>query len=608
MKAKNIIPLVALVLGLLLAAPLPAGANPSPAPGIPQDTRQMARPTAWDGAAGDRYSESLSAWNYLLVAGAPNHAVLGKAGQGRVYIHQRNYNLYGKIRDVSSSDGAAGDAFGSATAVYSATMVIGAPGADPGTADQGAAYIFKCSPCNMITGPNWQWIEDRKLTANDGAAGEHFGTAVTLNRDWVVVGVPDALSTRGAVYLYYRHQGGLDQWGQFGKLTAPDGAAGDLFGHSVSLVNSMLAIGAPGAAVGGHAGQGAVYLFAHSNQGGVDQWTQVKKLSAGDGAAGDQFGLSVSLNYDALNQNLFVIAGAPGADPSGHAGQGAAYLYKQNRGGFDAWGLVKKLVAEDGAAGAAFGQSVTVYGYGPKVLVGAPQAGGTGAAYVFWPDLGGFDNFGQNVRLVPSDAAAGDEYGASTAATNHNIYAAGAPGANNDRGKATVFVQDSESESYGFVLANQNYETPNYLIDRLIADGHGNQTFVEVMAYLQSISGTIFPDRFMTRLNECGPTTQVRKKLSDYAGVQYSLEVRDLCDLMDWSTHISSEYVGQPDVKMLKTGGMAFLYKEGDDLAQTEFGSSSYLTGYYYKDTRTFHYFALAYDPAIRIFMPVVLK
>jgi hypothetical protein len=73
------------------------------------------------------------------------------------------------------------------------------------------------------------------------------------------------------------------------KLTADDGAEGDIFGYSVAISGDTLVVGAPWADVGGVYDQGAAYLFSR-NQGGVDAWGQVAKLTADEGATGDYFG------------------------------------------------------------------------------------------------------------------------------------------------------------------------------------------------------------------------------------------------------------------------------------------------------------------------------
>ncbi len=79
------------------------------------------------------------------------------------------------------------------------------------------------------------------------------------------------------------------------KLLAGDSAGGDRFGTSVSVSGSTAVIGAPQDNDRG-ADSGSAYVFVRSG----NIWTQQQKLIANDGAAGDQFGRSVSISGDTV--------------------------------------------------------------------------------------------------------------------------------------------------------------------------------------------------------------------------------------------------------------------------------------------------------------------
>src|SRR5207253_2576706 len=115
---------------------------------------------------------------------------------------------------------------------------------------------------------------------------------------------------------------------------------------------------------------GAAYVYSR-NQGGVDNWGEVKKLTASDGASPDQFGISVAISGDTI------VVGAYNKNSS----TGAAYVYSRNQGGVDNWGEVKKLTASDAHGFDEFGVSVAISG--DTIVVGAPNKNSvTGAAYV----------------------------------------------------------------------------------------------------------------------------------------------------------------------------------------------------------------------------------
>jgi len=397
---------------------------------------QVAKLIANDGAAGDVLGQPVAISGDTLVVGAHRADVGGNSGQGAAYVFYRNQggaNAWGQVAKLTASDGAAGDYFGAAVSASGDTVVVGAYLEGGG---RGAAYVFYRDQ----GGPD-AWGQVKKLVAEDGATGDWFGLDVSVAGDTAVVGSRHAnisgRSDQGAAYVFYRDQGGADNWGQVRKLTAADGAAGDIFGHRVSLSGDTLVVGARWADVGGNSGQGAAYVF-YRDQGGPDAWGQVKKLTASDGAAGDEFG-EVSLSGDTL------VVSSPHADVDGNDGQGVAYVFYRDQGGTNGWGQVEKLISADGAPGDEFGVSVSVNGN--KVVVGARYVdigsnNDQGAAYVFSRDQGGANIWGQAARLTAADGAAGDWFGQSVA-VYEDTFVVGAAHADvsgrNDQGAAYVF-------------------------------------------------------------------------------------------------------------------------------------------------------------------------
>ena len=281
---------------------------------------------------------------------------------------------------LTADDGAEGDWFGNTVSLSGDTVVVGALNADVGANDdQGAAYVFY-----RDWGGADAWGQVKKLSADDGAASDSFGRSVSIDGDTVVVGAHYAAggsgTRQGAAYVFYRDQGGIDVWGRVIKLTAADGAAYDWFGYSISLSGDIVVIGAPSVNIGSAFSQGAAYVF-YRDQGGADAWGQVKKLTAADGRKGDWFGTAVSLSGDTF------VVGAPEADVAGKSDQGAAYVFYRDLSGADAWGQAAKLTAVDGAAGDYFGNAVSVSG--DRLIVGAPFADGRwdyqGATYIYRP-------------------------------------------------------------------------------------------------------------------------------------------------------------------------------------------------------------------------------
>lgn len=115
-------------------------------------------------------------------------------------------------------------------------------------------------------------------------------------------------------------------------------------------------------------------------------------------------------------QGDWLLVGAPGMD-DGAPGTGAAFLYHRYEGGFNAWGLVKKLEPPALPAGSAFGSVVTLLD--GQAIISAPAEPmnvlPTGAVHVFDRDEGGPDNWGHRQRIVPDTAQVGMEFGAAFA-------------------------------------------------------------------------------------------------------------------------------------------------------------------------------------------------
>ena len=115
--------------------------------------------------------------------------------------------------------------------------VIGAPGGPWSTIFEGAAYIYKRD--SSI------WIQDTKLLADDWSPLDYFGESVSISGDYVIVGAPqdnDMGSYSGSAYIFKRN--GL-AWSQYIKFTAGDGETFDRFGSAVSLNSEFAVIGAP---------------------------------------------------------------------------------------------------------------------------------------------------------------------------------------------------------------------------------------------------------------------------------------------------------------------------------------------------------------------------
>jgi hypothetical protein len=306
---------------------------------------------------------------------------------GAAYVFRRNGTGWLEEQKLTPSDGPSGHWFGAQIDVDGDTAVVNARYDDDKGAYSGSDYVFRW---NETT-----WAEEQKLTASDGVAHDHFGWGVAVDGDTVVVGAragdgnaPDS----GAAYVF-RWNGAT--WVEEQKLTASDGASGDLFGDYISMDGEVLVISAMQDDDNG-SNSGSAYVFRWNEA----IWVEEQKLTASDGAPGDWFGWGVTIDGNAILVPAFL---------NDHVGtdSGAAYIFRWNGA---AWVEEQKLVPSDAAPGDDFGLSSAISGDTAVVAAGDASAPGyrSGAAYVFrWNATA----WVEEQKITASDGAPGDVFG-----------------------------------------------------------------------------------------------------------------------------------------------------------------------------------------------------
>lgn len=307
--------------------------------------------TASDGAAGDRFGyHSIAIDGDTIVIGAVYDTVGASPTQGSAYVFARSGSSWIQQAKLIAADGEAGDRFAESVSISGNTIAIGAQSDTVGGVFQGSAYVF--------TRSGTIWTQQAKLVASDGTFLDYFGNSIAVYGDTVFAGSPYAEVggnvDQGAVYVFVRSG---TSWSQQAKITAPDGMAGDRFGQSFAISGETAVIGSVQGDVGVHPDQGSAYIFVRSG----NSWSQQAKLIASDGAAIDAFGGSVAISVDT------VVIGALLADVGMNVDQGSAYVFTRNG---SIWTQQAKLTAADGAANDYFGYSVAVSG--GTAVIGVP--------------------------------------------------------------------------------------------------------------------------------------------------------------------------------------------------------------------------------------------
>jgi hypothetical protein len=246
-----------------------------------------------------------------------------------------------------------------------------------------------------------------KLTASDGAIFDAFGASVAISGDYAVVGAHYDDGASGSAYIFWYNG---TNWTEQDKITASDGAAGDEFGYSVAISADYAVVGACEDDDPG-TDSGSAYIFKRNGT----NWTEQAKINASDGAAGDWFGVSVAISDD------YVVVGAEGAGDADIA-SGSAYIFKRNGTN---WTEQAKINASDSAAYDYFGRKVAISDDCVVVsAVGDDDAGSlSGSAYIF-------KRYGtawtEQAKINASDGAADDCFSYSVAISD-DYAVVGAP-------------------------------------------------------------------------------------------------------------------------------------------------------------------------------------
>jgi hypothetical protein len=263
-----------------LAALAPGGGAP---PGGPCGTEPQAE-FASTASPDDHFGTAVAIDGDLMAVGAEWDSPAGfHSGSAFVFVNaaaEQGAVDYVQVQHIIANDPGPLDEFGSSIDLRGNRMIVGAAGDALG---RGSAYVYQSAPF---------WTFQVKLAPSDGAAGDGFGTSVSIDGDVAAVGAPGADEAdldAGAAYAYRRSPDGI--WQEHQKLLASDTAADDRFGRSIAVSGDLLVIGKGGA--NGVGGPDTVHVFRYMTI--WDAWLPIQILSGGD-----RFGWSLALRGDVL--------------------------------------------------------------------------------------------------------------------------------------------------------------------------------------------------------------------------------------------------------------------------------------------------------------------
>jgi hypothetical protein len=342
-------------------------------------------------------------------------------------------------------------------------------------------------------------------------AGDHFGCAVAISGDIMVVGSQSERSRasgvnsnpydnggdgNGAAYVFVRNNG---TWTQQAYLKPSNMDNLDNFGYAVAVSGSRIVVGAPyerSIAIGVNGTQidnsllnaGAAYIFVRQG----NTWVQEAYLKAANTSAEDQFGRSVAISGDTVVVGAHVesshasgVNGDQGDDSLFYA-TGAAYVFVREID-TGAWSQQAYLKASNndgccvGEMRDIFGHSVGIFG--DTIVIGAPgedssavgvngdqsnnDARQSGAAYVF---VRKGPTWTQQAYLKASNTEGADQFGWSVAVFGDTVAVgapferSAAPGVNGNQadntiggaGAAYIFVRNGDQWSQQAYLKASN--------------------------------------------------------------------------------------------------------------------------------------------------------
>jgi|GEM_PF-3367646 len=268
---------------------------------------------ASDGQPNARFGRSVAMSGDRVAIGAPQrnnfrgavyvYRVVNKGGQAPTWIEEAI---------VTANDATVGDGFGESVAMVGDRLFAGAWGKEKlAVINQGAVYAFERNGA--------VWTQKAKLYATDGVALDEMGRSIAIDEtgDTIVAGTSPTLSTGLArAHVFERHQ---SSWVQAATLAPPVTQVSDGFASSLALDGDLIIAGAPARTVGPHVLHGSAFVFTRASS--ADGWVFSDELLDPDGATGDAFGSSVSINGEAA------MLGARGFDPPQVSNAGAALIF-----------------------------------------------------------------------------------------------------------------------------------------------------------------------------------------------------------------------------------------------------------------------------------------
>lgn len=263
-------------------------------------------------ASYDFFGRSLDVHGNTMAIGAVESNNVNRNDPGSVYMFERD-TTWTQVQQLTADDGANGDYFGQSVALDGNYALVGAFRDDVQVVDDGSAYLFQKQ--------SGTWTQVHKFYAADGETFDYFGSAVSLDENFIYISAylagadQNATVFPGAVYVFDLKD---SNFSLVQKISPTDGATGDHFGYALSVDGNYLAVGArnhkPGSLT-----TGAVYSYKWNGS----SFTLLQKIVPNGLANGDKFGHSLVVS------GTFLLVGAPERDTAA-SNAGAMFMLRRS--------------------------------------------------------------------------------------------------------------------------------------------------------------------------------------------------------------------------------------------------------------------------------------
>ncbi|NBP02997.1 MAG: hypothetical protein EBU90_23370, partial [Proteobacteria bacterium] len=468
------------------------------------------------------WSVSLNSAGNIALIGAYGEDPNGVTGAGSAYIFTGSGGSWSQAAKITGSNARVSGAFGYSVSLNSAGNIalIGAYKEYPnGVAIAGSAYIF--------TGSGSSWVQTARITGNDTAAGDLFGSAVSLNsignialigaEEKYINGIPQV----GAAYIF---TGSGSSWVQTARVTGNDSQISHNFGSSVSLNSSgnIFVVGADNSNVY----KGSAYIFT----GNGSSWSQALKITGDSPQSFDYFGYSTSINDSG---NIIAIGEL-------RNGNGRFYIFTGNG---NSWTRSARITQTGASLNNYLGYSVSLNSVGNVALVGAAAQDSSngvlgGSAYIF---TGSGNNWVQTLMMTGNDPKYADNFGSSVSLNSSgNVALVGAfredlNGVTN-AGSAYIFTEKANQTITFPSISDKNFGDPVFYLDAS-SDSNLPITYSSSNPSIASITGASG-----VNINNAGSVTITASQTgnSNYtAAVPVSRSFNVVCD---YTKEISAGY------------------------------------------------------------------